>query len=60
MRQVKLIYIESLPNGVQEMEDKINETLREIDSDNGTVKNIAYNSVDTVGRVNSVAIEYDV
>lgn len=60
MRQVKLIHIESLPNGIQEMEDKINETLREIDSDNGTVKNISYNSVDIIGRVNSVAIEYDI
>ena len=62
MRQVKIIYMTHLPtsDGYLEMENKINETLRDIDVQNGTIKNITYNSVDSIGQVNSAIIEYDI
>lgn len=60
MRQIKIIYKESLPYGVKEIEDEINNTLKEISNKNGIVKNISYNSSDAIGRVNSAIIEYDI
>lgn len=60
MRQVKVLYIRNLTNGIEEMEGLINSTLKEISEKNGTVKNITYNSTDALGRVNSAIIEYDI
>lgn len=60
MRQIKALYIRNLAHGIEEMEDLINSTLKEISEKNGTVKNITYNSTDALGRVNSAIIEYDI
>lgn len=60
MRQVKVLYIRNLAHGIEEMEDLINSTLKEISEKNGTVKNITYNSTDALGRVNSAIVEYDI
>lgn len=62
MRQVKMIYIPHLPvdNGYLEMQEKLNEALRDIDSQCGTVKNITYTANNPIGQVISAVIEYDI
>lgn len=60
MRQIKIIHHQSLPEGVQTIENEINEFLREVDKNKGTVKNITYNATDCIGQVHAAIIEYDI